>query len=203
LTLELVNKVNEIRPVQSRALEALAPEKVRNELVEGLRLAMELELGAGVVLEASIRLRGTKVLTAPARAWPPSLKGKELVVSSVDTQWSTDRESLPPHFDWHVQVYRHTDARAVLFCQPPHALLLSSFDHGDAAALPKSLLQGLGGMLTIDPDQIASAANSNGVLHLAATGMLVHGRDLNHTLERAEAAAHVCKILVLRRLIEK
>lgn len=188
--------------MQSRTLQAVASPKLRDELVEGLVLAMEIGLGAGLGLEISLRVQGGKILTTPARAWPPVLQGDDLVLGTLEGNWSTDPDRLPPHFDWHLQVYKHSDSRSVVFSQPPHGLVLSDIGAGARSVVPEDLWDITGGIVSVAPDELPSAIPNHGALRIAGYGVLTHGTSVGQALGRAQAIDKVCQLVFLKHLLE-
>lgn len=185
-TLDVVDMVNANRSVQNRLSQSIARIQ-REHLLTIARAALDYGLAAGRLGEVSLRVAGGKLLLTMRGAWFGALTDRQLVVCGQEPNTALDTPELPTYVDWHRAMYAASDTKAVLFMQPA-ALLAIRTPH---PAIFQPAWDDAGGIAFIhegNPDAIATAASTHGVIVIAGIGALAYGGDGNEALARLHSA---------------
>lgn len=183
---------NEIR-------EIYAPTPLRQEMLDAISIAANLELCAGPLGEASIRLDTQKYLVTRSRVWFAEIQDQDLVLASGKQDTGFPPEGLPQHWDWHHCIYDQiTYAKAVLLTQPAAATALAA-----QGKLPDTThlkdVEEVNGMAisTGDTENISAAVQHASVVFVMGFGVLAYAETLQETIAKTSIVNRLCEIELL------
>lgn len=201
---DVVGLVNSPRSLQGRLRDSVAPRPARERLLHLARQAHGAGLAAGLLSEASIRLKGQMLLLTGPGCWFADAGEDALVVCSLEGQPFPEGAELPQHSAWHCQLYRQTAARAVLLAQPAAVLAAAA----ERDYLPPDVLPDAAALL--GPVAIIEAAptlpeplSEAGLYIIRGCGLLAWGPEGAELLARSHAVMRWAEVLLMKEVTGK
>jgi ribulose-5-phosphate 4-epimerase/fuculose-1-phosphate aldolase len=200
--LRVVELVNQWRPLGSRTRDAIAPNKLREALRHAALLVAERGLVAGTLGEISMRLSGGKFLLTAKGTWFPQLSDDDLLVVSISGDWTSERSKMTPHAEWHREIYRSTEANAILLGQPVSTTLLAAEGLLPDDRLLIDAYEVLGEVCLGDPINVEIAKDLDtdvGILLLPGKGVLAWGDSVDQVISAVELLERWCELTIASR----
>lgn len=225
ILLAVVETVNSVVPRRQRVIPSLfsdtqprqafpvvtTPQTSANALrVEGrwrpLRDAASAAYEKGLLLPtaAEISTRTEKsIIINTASADLSELVETNIIAQQLASESASDE--APQHFRWHQAIYQKTDHQAVLFCHPAYALAISDLPQMSLENLLGDLLTETEAIRVVDSfpqDDVAQHFSQTSVMLVRGQGLLTVGKSPTETVQRAEAANHLCQIAFLKMQVK-
>lgn len=190
----LVSLVNSRERVDRKTRDALAPKRLRESLLATARQCHKSGLVAGSLGEVSLRLSGSRVIYTTAGVLFSQIEDCHLAISSIPIEYSSTNYPLPLNMAYHQSVYGHTEAQAVLFCQPAAVLALLARGLKLQPELMTDAINVTGqvGVLAAQ-QQVGGMLDTHGALLIPGKGLLSWGHSLEHSLDKAEVIQCWCQ----------
>lgn len=179
----------------------------RQALVDASLQAVALRLSTGTAGNISLR-HGDGMLITPTGIDPGEMRAEQIVAVDLDGNWSG---SWKPSSEWsiHAQIYRNTDAQAVVHAHPDYCVALACLRqplppfHYMVAGfggneVPCARYEPFGSPALADAVLEALGSRYNACL-MANHGITTFGADLRSALRRAERLETLARQYLLAR----
>lgn len=124
ITWKVVNLVNPPTRTQRITRNAVVSRVILKEFMEAAVIMDNKNFFAGTCGEISLRTSGGKFIITPREIPICRINEESLLVETIEKETNVKNENLPLHTQWHREIYKNTNARAVVLCQPLYLSLI-------------------------------------------------------------------------------
>jgi len=198
-TWKVVNLVNSPRKAQKITRSAVASRVIFDQYLDAVKIMDARHFCAGSLSELSMRVGGGKFMINPAGI-PFSLVDKESLIFPGIEKISQDMAAdLPRHADWHQMIYMHTNAAAVLLCQPQNLMVVAVKNTKPSPGILKDADDLIGQLIIVPQEKFVeeNIKEETGMRLVPSVGILLWGQTLAQLIDRVEILERVCAISIL------
>lgn len=187
LTWKVVNLVNPPTKTQRITRNAVVSRVILKDFAESAIRMDQKGFFAGSLGEVSVRTSGGRFLITPGDSPVCLLVEDSICTAAIEKGQEAGNEDFPRHLPWHRLIYKNTQAKAAMLCQPVHATLLANRlqkPRKDMLLEANSLVDQVEVALKEDVEK--AEMGDEGVLFIKNIGILMWGASLGELLNRAE-----------------
>lgn len=187
LTWKVVNLVNPPTKTQRITRNAVVSRVILKDFMESVIRMDQKGFFAGSLGEVSVRTSGGRFLITPGDSPVCLLAEDSICTAAIEKEQEVGNEGFPHHLPWHRLIYKNTQAKAAMLCQPAYATLLANQlqkPKKDIFLEANSLVDQVQVALEEDVEKIEMG--DEGILFIKNVGILMWGASLSELLNRAE-----------------
>lgn len=188
LTWKVVDLVNSPQKTQRITRNAIVSRVILKEFIETAMMMDRKGFFAGSFGEISLRTNGGKFLITPRDMSICRINEETIRIAAIEKESDAANENLPLHNQWHREIYRNSNANAVVLCQPPFATVLANKMQKPAQDLLVDAKKLLDSTDFVIPEDVAlkNKLDEEYTLFIQSIGILVWGKSLDDLLNRIE-----------------
>jgi ribulose-5-phosphate 4-epimerase/fuculose-1-phosphate aldolase len=187
LTWKVVDLVNSPQKTQRITRNAIVSRVILKEFIETAMMMDRKGFFAGSFGEISLRTNGGKFLITPRDMSICRINEETIRIAAIEKESDAANENLPLHTQWHREIYRNSNANAVVLCQPPFATVLANKMQKPAQDLLVDAKKLLDSTDFVIPEDVAlkNKLDEEYTLFIQSIGILVWGKSLDDLLNRS------------------
>jgi ribulose-5-phosphate 4-epimerase/fuculose-1-phosphate aldolase len=201
LSRAVVDLVNPLDKTSSTVRDILIPTKIGKEIYQVVNQIHAKGLTVGNLGEISFRTNGSveKFVINCIDSDLENLNEKDLCLVDIPTGKVMGVRLPAKHFEFHREVYRKTNANAVLLCHPPAAMVCGFNNNLPNPKLWPEIeeVSAKLGVVENNLQEIILKIETHQFLIIKGVGLLVQGMNMKETFWNTEIIERFCQISIL------
>jgi L-fuculose-phosphate aldolase len=187
--------------LESDVRDIYAPALLRQEMLDSVTSIAHLDLVAGPLGEASIRLDRDKFLVTRSGVWFAEIHDQDILLASKNLEKGLVQRGYPKHWDWHLCIYDQIiDAKAVLLAQPAASTAVAARGRLPETSHLKDLEEVSGLEISSgDTIEIAATVQRVSAILIPGFGVLAYAETLQKAIAKILTVNRLCEIELLVR----
>ncbi|MDF1520317.1 MAG: class II aldolase/adducin family protein [Brevefilum sp.] len=124
ITNGLVNWISRVGSASRGLNDSLVSKDVQTKFLESVKYAGSKAFVLDSLAEMSTRHSQSYFLVVGPNMQLQNIKAGDIILHSIDKDWTSADHTNSRHIDLHKQIYQHTGSRAVLLCHPRCAYIM-------------------------------------------------------------------------------